>query len=90
VAEYADGWMPIGGRGMAKAMPELRRRFEENGRDPDTLKIMPIGSIPEPGKLEYFAGLGIEDVVLGVEHGTEAEVLPTLDRFAEMVAPFRG
>ncbi len=90
VAEYANGWMPIGGRGMAKAMPELRQRFEENGRDPDSLEIMPIGSIPEPGKLEYFASLGIEDVVLGVDHGTEAEVLPTLDRFAEIVEPFRG
>jgi probable F420-dependent oxidoreductase len=90
VAEYADGWMPIGGRGIAKALPELRRLYEERGRDPDSLQVMPIGSIPEPGKLEYFASLGIRDVVLGVDHGTQDQVLPTLDRFAEIVEPFRG
>jgi probable F420-dependent oxidoreductase len=90
VAEYADGWMPIGGRGVAKALPELRRLMEERGRDPDSLKIMPVGSIPEPGKLEYFAGLGIEDVIVGISHGTADEVLPQMDEFAKVVEPFRG
>jgi probable F420-dependent oxidoreductase len=85
VAEYADGWMPIGGRGIAKALPVLRELMEGRGRDPDTLKILPIGSIPEPGKMEYFATLGIEEVVLGVDHGARDEVLPILDRYAALV-----
>ena len=89
VAEYADGWMPIGGRGVARALPVLRELFERNGRDPATLRILPVGSIPERGKLEYFAGLGIEEVVLGVDHGTRDEVLPVLDRYADEVAPLR-
>ena len=89
IAEYADGWMPIGGRGIAKALPELRRLYEQRGRDPDTVRVMPIGSIPEPGKLEYFGSLGVEDVVLGVDHGPRDAVLPVLDRYAEIVAPFR-
>jgi probable F420-dependent oxidoreductase len=90
VAEYADGWMPIGGRGVAKALPVLRELYERNGRDPASLQIVPVGSIPEAGKLEYFAGLGIEEVVLGVDHGPPDHVLPILDEYAKLVEPFRS
>ena len=34
IAEYADGWIPIGGRGITDALPKLRTAFEEAGRDP--------------------------------------------------------
>ena len=29
IAEYADGWMPVGGAGLAEALPRLRRAVEE-------------------------------------------------------------
>jgi probable F420-dependent oxidoreductase len=90
IAEYGDGWIPIGGRGVAKHLPTLQRAYEERGRDPSTIRVIPMGTIPDPGKLEHFASLGIEEIVLGVESGTTDQVLPVLDQFAEVIAPFRG
>ena len=86
VAEYADGWMPIGGRGIKAALPELRAAYERHGRDPSTLTVVPFGTIPDAGKLEYYASLGIEDVVLGIDHGERDHVLEELDRFAPFIA----
>ena len=51
IAEYAQGWIPIGGAGLGTAIPELQRVVAGAGRDPATLKIVPFGSIPDPGKL---------------------------------------
>jgi len=45
VAEYAQGWIPIGGAGLARAVPELRRVVEEAGRDPSTLEIVPVATV---------------------------------------------
>jgi probable F420-dependent oxidoreductase len=83
IAEYADGWMPIGGAGVAKALPELRAAAERVGRDPGELRIVPFGTIPERGKLEYYESLGIEEVVLRLPSAAAAVVLPILDDFAK-------
>ena len=66
VAGYADGWMPIGGAGIRAALPELHRLCEAAGRDPANLRVIPFGTIPDPGKLEYYESLGIDEVVLRV------------------------
>jgi probable F420-dependent oxidoreductase len=83
IAEYADGWMPIGGRGVREALPALREACEKQGRP--MAKIMPFGTVPSPGKLDYYAGLGIEDVILSVETGPADTVLATLDDYAAYV-----
>jgi probable F420-dependent oxidoreductase len=86
VAEYADGWIPIGGAGVRAAITELTRACEERGRDPETLRIVPFGTIPDAGKLEYYASIGIEEVVLRLPGGDREKVLPRLDRLAEVAA----
>src|ERR1700683_983707 len=55
VAEYADGWMPIGGAGLSAALPELRRAVEAAGRSGDALHVVPFGTVPSEGKLEHYA-----------------------------------
>ena len=82
VAEYGDGWLPIGGAGVRAALGELRVLCEQRGRDVNELTIIPFGTTPDPGKLSYYADLGIEEVVLRVPGGTRDEVLPVLDSFA--------
>jgi probable F420-dependent oxidoreductase len=90
VAEYADGWAPIGARGMAKAIPDLKRAWEEAGRDSAALQLMPFGSIPDVGKLEYIESLGATETVLGLQYGARDDVLRELDSFAKIVADFKG
>jgi len=81
IAEYADGWMPIGGSGLAAALPALRQAVLDVGRDPDALHVVPFGTVPDPGKLEYLASLGVTEVVLRVPSGTGPEMLRVLDDY---------
>jgi probable F420-dependent oxidoreductase len=85
VAEYADGWIPIGGAGVRAALPELHRAVEAAGRDPATVRVVPFGTIPDPGKLEYYASLGIDEIVLRVPVAGRDVVLPVLDEFGALV-----
>lgn len=82
IAEYADGWMPIGGRGLTQSMPVLREVWEKAGRDPKTLQVVPYAVLPNPGKLAHYADLGCEEVVLQLPPGDETEVLGVLDEYA--------
>jgi len=84
VAEYADGWIPIGGAGVRAALADLERACEERGRDPKTLRIVPFGTVPDPGKLEYYESMGIDEVVLRLPGGPRDRVLPRLDALAEL------
>ncbi|WP_371603528.1 LLM class F420-dependent oxidoreductase [Streptomyces sp. NBC_01220] len=83
IAEYADGWLPIGGRGLTESVPALRTAWEAAGRDPKDLQVIPYAVLPSPGKLAHYADLGIEEVVLQLPPAAEPEVLRTLDAFAE-------
>jgi probable F420-dependent oxidoreductase len=85
IAEYGQGWIPIGGAGLSSAIPELRRTVEEAGRDPNQLEIVPFGSIPDAGKLEHFERIGVTECVLRVPGAGRDDVLPLLDRFAELI-----
>ncbi|MGW4839464.1 LLM class F420-dependent oxidoreductase [Streptomyces globisporus] len=82
IAEYADGWLPIGGGGLTESLPKLRAAWEEAGRDPKGLQVVPYAVQPSPGKLGHYAELGIEEVVLQLPPADEAEVLRTLDAYA--------
>ena len=82
VAEYADGWMPIGGAGMRDALGRLRDAFEARGRDPDSAEIVPFGTLPDRGKLDYYESLGVTEVVLRLPSAGPDEVLPVLDDYA--------
>ena len=86
IAEYADGWIPIGGRGLTEAIPRLRAAVEEAGRDPSTLEITPFGSIPDHGKLDHFESIGVTECVFQLPSASADEVLPLLDKQAAIVA----
>jgi probable F420-dependent oxidoreductase len=85
VAEYADGWIPIGGAGVRAATSDLARACEARGRDPESLRIVPFGTVPDPGKIEYYASLGIDEIVIRLPGGTRERVLPYLDEYASLV-----
>ncbi|MFJ8001403.1 LLM class F420-dependent oxidoreductase [Streptomyces sp. NPDC096310] len=85
IAESADGWLPIGGRGLTEALPALRTAWEEAGRAPEALQIVPYATLPSEGKLAHYAELGIEEVVLQLPPAGESEVLRVLDAYAAYV-----
>lgn len=81
IAEFADGWLPIGASGFRDALPQLREAFAEAGRDPATAEAIPFGIEPTPGKLAYLSSLGVREAVLPLPRGGVDEVLPVLDAY---------
>ncbi|MFJ6707185.1 MULTISPECIES: LLM class F420-dependent oxidoreductase [unclassified Streptomyces] len=85
VAAYADGWMPIGGRGLTESLPVLRGVWADAGRDPAALQVVPYAVFPSAGKLAHYAELGVEEVVVQLPPAGDADVLGALDAYAEYV-----
>lgn len=85
IADYADGWLPIGGRGLTEALPVLRETWSQAGRDPKALQIVPYAVLPSAGKLAHYAELGIDEVVLQLPPAGEGEVLRVLDEYGKYV-----
>jgi len=83
IAEYADGWIPIGGAGLREALPRLRAALEARDRDPSTLHIVPMGIEPDATKLDYYRELGVTEAVLRLPSAPSDVVLPVLDDFAQ-------
>lgn len=81
VAEYADGWFPIGGAGVRDAIPQLQAVWDEAGRT-GTPEIVPFGVLPDPGKLDYYRSIGCSEVVLRVEGLGRDSALRQLDQMA--------
>lgn len=85
IADYADGWLPIGGRGLTESVPVLRETWSAAGRDPKALQIVPYAVLPSAGKLAHYAELGCEEVVLQLPPAGEGEVLRVLDEYGKYV-----
>lgn len=86
IAEYADGWIPIGGAGVAASMADLATAAEKVDRDPTEVTVIPFGSLPDRGKLAHYEGLGITETVLRLPSAERDEVLRTLDSFAPFLS----
>lgn len=82
IAAYADGWMPIGGGGLAESAAAAPG-VEDAGRDAKALQVVPYAVRPDPGKLAYYRDQGLEEVVLQLPSAGTADVLRTLDDYAQ-------
>ena len=85
IAEYAAGWIPIGGAGLTEALPLLLETVAAAGRDPSTLEVVPFGSFPSQGKLDHFTEIGVTECVFRLPSAPRDEVLPVLDRYADLL-----
>ena len=90
IAEYGHGWIPIGGAGLAEAVPQLRAAFEDAGRDPATLRVVPFGSLPTHEKLDHFEAVGVTECVFRVPTAGRDTVLKVLDEQQVLVAERKG
>ena len=85
IAEYADGWMPIGGGGLRESLPALHQAAEEAGRDPASIDLLVFFSVPDKGKLDYYRELGVGRTVFGLPSAPADVVLPLLDKYADLL-----
>ena len=89
---YGDGWIPIAGAGRADPfdyLPRFRQMAEEAGRDPRSLPVT-LGGAPEDADLlKRYRDLGIVRANFPVPPAKADEVLPKLDRLADLMRQLR-
>ncbi len=85
IAEWGDGWMPLGGAGVKASWVELREAFEKVGRKGEEARVIVYGALPDAGKVAHYRDSGVEEVVFWVPSGDAGAVMPVLDRVAEVV-----
>ena len=87
---YADGWIPIGGRGddLAKSIPEFRRLAEQAGRDPRSLEVSIYGVLAQEKAAAAYLDLDIDRIVFGLPPASRDEILPILDVCNELTRKF--
>jgi probable F420-dependent oxidoreductase len=101
-AEYADHWCPIntnllnedGRSDVAGGVAHFRDLVAANGRDPADVPIsLFLFSRPTPQRLERFAALGLERVVVSFENALvqpESATLSHLDTLTKIVEEWRA
>ena len=62
IAEYAQGWIPIGGRGLRESLPACARRSPSRARL-RRAGDRPQAVEPDPGKLDHYQSLGCTEIV---------------------------
>ncbi len=87
IVEFCDGWMPIAGRhDLFSNIEKLRAAARDAGREDIELSVS--GARIEPVELEWYAEVGVSRVVISIPPRTADDVLPRLDRLAELVGEF--
>ena len=86
IAEFCDGWMPIGGRHqLVEQIPQLHAACEAVGRDPASVELGQFAAPGDAAKLAELAEAGVARAVLGLPPADADTVLPLRDRYAELL-----
>lgn len=87
VVDYGDGWFPRTRHGFdaATEVARLRAVADERGRDFSTLSISVFGAPGKTEVLEEYAAAGIDRAILALPSRDADDILPRLDRYAELL-----
>lgn len=85
---YADGWIPIGGRGgesFGDQVAAFDQAIAAAGRSRDELELSIYFGPTTAAELEELAELGVDRVIFGLPPADADTVLPLLDSFVEVM-----
>lgn len=83
VAEYADGWMPIGGLGSGN-LEKLEAACARHGRKAENVTLALFGAPSDADQLRGRIEQGFDELIFAVPSEQEDKVLPLLDTYAEL------
>ncbi len=84
IAEFCDGWMPIGASNF-KGFDHIERACGERGRDPKSLHLGVFRARPDAESLDALAEQGAQRALLELPQGGPDEVLAALDAYAPLL-----
>jgi probable F420-dependent oxidoreductase len=86
---YGDGWAPIAGRGpdgdVDELLPKFHQMLSEAGRDPQSVPVTLFGVPEDADRLARYRDKAIARVVVMLPSANSDTILPTLDRWAELI-----
>lgn len=86
VADYADGWMPIGGRyPILEQLDQLRKTCDAAGRDPDSLTLGMFGVKPDPEAIDQLIEAGFTWAALGLPPAPADKVREVMDKYQPLL-----
>ena len=71
-------------------LPRFKQMAEEAGRDPQSLEVTLGGAPEDPDMLKRYRDLGVARVNFPVPPAKADEVLPILDRIANLMRPLQA
>ena len=89
VAEYCDGWMPIGGLGSGGA-ERMQEALEAKGRKLEDLDMALFAAPADYDQLRFRIDQGFEHLVFSLPPAGEDKILPLLDDLAALADRARG
>jgi alkanesulfonate monooxygenase SsuD/methylene tetrahydromethanopterin reductase-like flavin-dependent oxidoreductase (luciferase family) len=86
---YGDGWVPHAGRpqysDVTDFLPEFRRMAAEAGRSLEAVPITVFGVPEDLDRLQVYRDRGIARAIVSLPSAKPDEILPVLDRWAELI-----
>ena len=86
---YGDGWVPNASRAqysdVTEFLPQFRQMAAEAGRDPDSIPVTIWGASENLDRVERYRDQGIVRVVVSLPSAKADEIIPVLDRWAELI-----
>ncbi|MEE9255170.1 MAG: LLM class flavin-dependent oxidoreductase, partial [Pseudomonadales bacterium] len=89
VAEYAEGWMPIGGLGSGN-MERLKAACDKRGRDVDDVTLALFGAPADEDQARGRMDQGFSELIFGLPPADADANLPRLDALAKLVEKLRA
>ena len=90
VAEFADGWLPIGGRAGGATIAQVREACEKRGRSFDDITLALFFPPMDEADAREQIDLGYSELIFGLPSETAEKVLPALDDIAALADKLRG
>jgi len=86
---YGDGWVPHARRpaygDVLALLPEFRKMATEAGRDPATLPVTVFGVAEDVDAIRRCGDVGVARAIFNLPAAKADEVLPVLDRCAQLI-----
>jgi probable F420-dependent oxidoreductase len=86
---YGDGWVPNASRpsyaDVTEFLPQFRQMAADAGRDPAAVPVSIFGALENLDRLKRYSDQGIARAVVTLPSAKSDEILPVLNRWADLI-----
>jgi probable F420-dependent oxidoreductase len=91
---YGDGWVPNASRphyaDVSEFLPQFRQMAVDAGRDPASLPVSVFGAPEDLDRLRHYRDQGVARAIVALPSAKSGDILPALDRWAELIRRTAG